>query len=178
MLQICNGWHKWANFIVAKTISLSRFGSRAYAKTTPLSFYLLIRGMQQWLWTVPSTKRRWRRSYWWKHIPETKKGPNPMHWEDSSREGEASYIEMDWSPISTHTRLLQPTTNLWSSKIHKDNNPLRPIISTIGSPTYRLAKELARTISPLAGKVITSWRTQLTLPVMYTQWSRWWWPNG
>ena len=33
-------------------------------------------------------------------------------------------------------------------KIHKDNNPLRPIIvSTIGSPTYRLAKELARTPS-------------------------------
>ena len=37
-------------------------------------------------------------------------------------------------------------------KIHKDNNPLRPIVSTIGSPTYRLAKQLARTLSPLAGK--------------------------
>lgn len=36
-------------------------------------------------------------------------------------------------------------------KIHKDNVPLRPIVSSIGSPTYDLAKFLARIISPLAG---------------------------
>ena len=36
-------------------------------------------------------------------------------------------------------------------KIHKESVPLRPIVSTIGSPTYRLAKELARILSPLVG---------------------------
>ena len=36
-------------------------------------------------------------------------------------------------------------------KIHKENTPLRPIVAAIGSPTYRLAKELARILSPLAG---------------------------
>ena len=37
-------------------------------------------------------------------------------------------------------------------KIHKPDVPLRPIVSTIGSATYYLAKELTKTISPLAGK--------------------------
>ena len=36
-------------------------------------------------------------------------------------------------------------------KIHKENTPLRPIVAAIGSPTYRLAKKLARILSPLAG---------------------------
>ena len=36
-------------------------------------------------------------------------------------------------------------------KIHKKNIPLRPIISSIGSVTYRVAKELARIINPLMG---------------------------
>ena len=36
-------------------------------------------------------------------------------------------------------------------KIHKPGVPMRPIVSCIGSPTYRLAKELTRVISPLAG---------------------------
>ena len=36
-------------------------------------------------------------------------------------------------------------------KIHKENTPLRPIVAAIGSPTYRLAKELAHILSPLAG---------------------------
>ena len=35
-------------------------------------------------------------------------------------------------------------------KIHKENTPLRPIVAAISSPTYRLAKELARILSPLA----------------------------
>ena len=29
---------------------------------------------------------------------------------------------------------------------------MRPIVSTIGSPTYRLAKEIARILTPLTGK--------------------------
>ena len=37
-------------------------------------------------------------------------------------------------------------------KIHKPNIPLRPIVSSIGSATYHLAKELSRIVSPLLGK--------------------------
>ena len=36
-------------------------------------------------------------------------------------------------------------------QIHKPNTPLRPIVSAIGSPTYKLAKKLAKTLSPLVG---------------------------
>lgn len=36
-------------------------------------------------------------------------------------------------------------------KIHKDGAPLRPIISTIGSPSYKPAKELAQILTPLTG---------------------------
>ena len=36
-------------------------------------------------------------------------------------------------------------------KIHKDGVPMRPIVSAIGSPSYNLAKELARILTPLAG---------------------------
>ena len=37
-------------------------------------------------------------------------------------------------------------------KIHKEGIPLRPIVAAIGSPTHQLARELARILSPLAGK--------------------------
>ena len=37
-------------------------------------------------------------------------------------------------------------------KIHKQGTPLRPIINTIGSPTYNLAKYLAKLLKPLVGK--------------------------
>ena len=37
-------------------------------------------------------------------------------------------------------------------KIHKPEVPLRPIVSSIDSPTYNLAKFLTRIVSPLAGK--------------------------
>ena len=36
-------------------------------------------------------------------------------------------------------------------KIHKENNPLRPIVSSIGSVSYGVSKELARVIKPLVG---------------------------
>jgi hypothetical protein len=36
-------------------------------------------------------------------------------------------------------------------KIHKPGVPLRPIVSTIGSPTYRLAQHLARLLSGYTG---------------------------
>ena len=37
-------------------------------------------------------------------------------------------------------------------KIHKKDIPLRPIVASIGSPTYSIEKELARILSPLRGK--------------------------
>ena len=36
-------------------------------------------------------------------------------------------------------------------KIHKDRVPLRPIVNTIGSPTYLLSKFLAKKLLPMAG---------------------------
>jgi hypothetical protein len=36
-------------------------------------------------------------------------------------------------------------------KIHKNGVPLRPIVNTIGSPTYQLVKFLAKTLKPLVG---------------------------
>ena len=37
-------------------------------------------------------------------------------------------------------------------KIHKTDIPLRPIVSSIGSATYHLARELARILTPLKGQ--------------------------
>ena len=41
-------------------------------------------------------------------------------------------------------------------KIHKPDTPLRPIVSSCGSVTYGVAKELAKILKPLVGKVPTS----------------------
>lgn len=58
---------------------------------------------------------------------------------------------------SVDSKMLQPHSlrppGLYGlPKIHKSNVYLRPIVSTIGSPTYSLAKYLKRLISPLVGK--------------------------
>ncbi|KAG8238555.1 hypothetical protein J437_LFUL017137 [Ladona fulva] len=37
-------------------------------------------------------------------------------------------------------------------KIHKEDVPLRPIVSTIGSPTYKLARFFARALQPHVGR--------------------------
>ena len=37
-------------------------------------------------------------------------------------------------------------------KIHKEGNPLRPIVSSIGAASYEVAKELAKILKPLVGK--------------------------
>ena len=42
----------------------------------------------------------------------------------------------------------------WLPKIHKKNNPLRPIVSSRGSVTYGIAKELAKILKPLTGNTI------------------------
>ena len=39
-------------------------------------------------------------------------------------------------------------------KIHKKNNPLRPIVSSRGSVTYGVAKEVPRILKPLTGNTI------------------------
>ena len=39
-------------------------------------------------------------------------------------------------------------------KIHKEEIPLKPIVSSIGAATYETAKELARILKPLVGKSI------------------------
>ena len=41
-------------------------------------------------------------------------------------------------------------------KVHKEGTPMRPIVSAIGSPSYNLAKELARILTPLAGNTLHS----------------------
>jgi len=37
-------------------------------------------------------------------------------------------------------------------KIHKDNTPVRPIVSSTGSKTYKTVKYLAMVLSPLVGR--------------------------
>ena len=41
-------------------------------------------------------------------------------------------------------------------KIHKLDTPLRPIVSSCGSVTYGVAKELAKILKPLVGKSPTT----------------------
>ena len=38
------------------------------------------------------------------------------------------------------------------TKVHKEDTPLRPIVSSIGSVTYETAKELSRILKPLLGR--------------------------
>ena len=37
-------------------------------------------------------------------------------------------------------------------KVHKEGNPLRPIVSSVGTVSYETAKELSRILKPLVGK--------------------------
>ena len=50
-----------------------------------------------------------------------------------------------------NTTFLILSPALWLPRVHKDILPLRPIMSATDSPTYKLAKELAKVLSPLAG---------------------------
>ena len=45
-----------------------------------------------------------------------------------------------------------PPKILWLPKIHKPDTPLRPIMSSCGSVTYGVAKELTKILKPLVGK--------------------------
>ena len=49
-----------------------------------------------------------------------------------------------------------PTKFYGLPKIHKPDTPLRPIVSSCGSVTYGVAKELAKILKPLVGKSPTT----------------------
>ena len=59
-------------------------------------------------------------------------------------------------PMETHRKVYptvdQPPRFYGLPKIHKQNTPLRPIVSSIGSITYECARYLAGILSPLVGK--------------------------
>ena len=48
-------------------------------------------------------------------------------------------------------------------KIHKTANPLRPLVSSRGSVTYRVAKVLSKVLKPLVGKSPITYKVQVTL---------------
>ena len=48
-------------------------------------------------------------------------------------------------------------------KIHKTDNPLRPIVSSRGSVTYGVAKVLSKVIKPLVGKPPIIYKVQVTV---------------
>ena len=50
-------------------------------------------------------------------------------------------------------------------KIHKKDSPLRPIVSGIGSISYKVAKYLAAILNPLTGKMVSLSRTVKTSPI-------------
>ena len=45
-----------------------------------------------------------------------------------------------------------PPSSMASPRSHKPDTPLRPIVSSCGSGTYGVAKELAKILKPLVGK--------------------------
>ena len=65
-------------------------------------------------------------------------------------------IKLDTRMEDTTYRRMYPTGAVIPKfyglpKVHKENTPLRPIVSSIGSVSYGVAKEIARIIKPLVG---------------------------
>ena len=65
-------------------------------------------------------------------------------------------IKLDTRMDDTTYRRMYPTGAVIPKfyglpKVHKENTPLRPIVSSIGSVSYGVAKEIARIIKPLVG---------------------------
>ena len=59
--------------------------------------------------------------------------------------------------MTAYTKKLYPTGTKSPKfyglpKVHKEGNPLRPIVSSIGSVSYETTKELSRILKPLVGK--------------------------
>ena len=57
----------------------------------------------------------------------------------------------------------QPPRIYGLPKIHKPDVPLRPIVSCINSPTYRLSQHISALISPLAGHTETAVKNSAAL---------------
>ena len=57
-----------------------------------------------------------------------------------------------------------------SPKIHKQSAPLRPIVNTIGSPIYNLAKFLAERLKPLIGNTFSYVKYSTHLVKMMEHW--------
>ena len=55
--------------------------------------------------------------------------------------------------LTPHT--LNPRKCMDYQKVHKDRAPMRPIVPCIGSSTYRLAKDLAKFLTPYQDKSST-----------------------
>ena len=55
-------------------------------------------------------------------------------------------------------------------KVHKVGNPLRPIVNTIGSPTYALAKYLTNKLKPLTGNGFSFIKYSTHLVEMLKDW--------
>ena len=57
-----------------------------------------------------------------------------------------------------------------TTKIHKQGAPLRPIVNTIGSPTYNLSKYLVEKLKPLAGNTFSFVKESTHLVRMMKEW--------
>ena len=62
------------------------------------------------------------------------------------------HAESRTQPFTRFTLAVQPSKVLWPPKNPQSWHPLRPIVSSRGSITYGVAKELASIIHPLVGQ--------------------------
>ncbi len=71
-------------------------------------------------------------------------------------------------PPTTRTEFDQTMPLLLNNttKIHKENIPLRPIVSLPGSPTYELSKHLATILHPLV-RLPCQATDSLRLPILH-----------
>ena len=64
----------------------------------------------------------------------------------------AYYFKRYWRKVDGYTTLIpsgsKPGKLYGLAKVHKDNTPLRPIVSMVGTPEYKLAKYLDNLIKP------------------------------
>ena len=101
----------------------------------------ILKQQQQHYKTLTPTK-------YFQRIPPANSKTNSFPYSRTSNKQEAS------APMTTnsYTPPVQSPQVLWLPKIHKVGTPLRPIVSSRGSTTYGVAKELAYIIKPLVGQ--------------------------
>ena len=125
------------------------------SKTTPGWFLQWTRGWPWLSWTnkitTPKHKPFYKTPTPIKSTPRTLPPHSKINLSTFSRTSKQS------GGFSTQKyKKLYPTSAapqiLWPSKIHKTGTPLRPIVSSRGSITYGVAKELSHIIKPLVGQ--------------------------